>query len=246
MPAPQDRSTEEFVHRVRRQIKAAGLTIHVGSETAIAIDAADQVGARLPIMVAGVIVLSFLLLLTVFRSVLVAVKAAVMNMLSIGAAYGVIVAIFQWGWLKSVVGIGRPGPIEFWVPMMLFTILFGLSMDYEVFLLSRMREEWDAAHDNERAVALGLEKTGRIITAAAIVMIAAFSGFLAGSFVWSQEFGTGLSVAILLDATIVRAMLVPATMKLLGDWNWYLPERVRRALRLKPRRGPIAQAEPGR
>src|SRR3989442_12188650 len=107
-------------------------------------------------------------------------------------------------------------------------------MDYEVFLLSRMREEWEAHHDNEKAVALGLERTGRIITAAAVVMIAAFSGFLAGSFVWSQEFGTGLAGAILLDATIVRAMLVPATMKLIGDWNWYLPERVRRALRVPP------------
>jgi RND superfamily putative drug exporter len=120
-------------------------------------------------------------------------------------------------------------------------------MDYEVFLLSRMREEWDATHDNERAVALGLERTGRIITAAAVIMIAAFAGFTAGSFVWSQEFGVGLSAAILLDATIVRAMLVPATMKLLGDWNWYLPERVRRALRLKARvAGPVTQVEPGR
>src|SRR5204863_972752 len=140
--APQDRSTEQLVHRIRQQIKSAGQTMHVGSVTAIAIDSADHVGARLPIMVAGVILLSFLLLLAVFRSVLVAVKAGVMNLLSIGAAYGVIVAVFQWGWLRNVVGIGRPGPIEFWVPMMLFTVLFGLSMDYEVFLLSRVREEY--------------------------------------------------------------------------------------------------------
>ena len=133
-------------------------------------------------------------------------------------------------------GFRQPPQIEAWIPIFLFAMLFGLSMDYEVFLLSRMREEWDAPHDNERAVALGLERTGRIITAAAVIMIAAFSGFTAGSFVGLQEFGVGLSAAILLDATIVRAMLVPATMKLLGDWNWYLPERVRRALRLKARR----------
>ena len=118
-------------------------------------------------------------------------------------------------------------------------MIFGLSMDYEVFLLSRMREEWDRRHDNERAVAYGLEHTGRIITAAAIIMVAAFSGFMTGSFVGLQQFGLGLAAAILLDATVVRAMLVPATMKLLGDWNWYLPERVRRAMRLAP---PVAPA----
>ncbi len=123
-------------------------------------------------------------------------------------------------------------------------MLFGLSMDYEVFLLSRIREEWEHRHDNEHAIAFGLEHTGRIITAAAIIMVAAFSGFVAGSFVGLQEFGLGLSVAILLDATIVRSILVPATMKLLGDWNWYLPERVRRAMRLRPTpREPAAAAE---
>src|SRR5206468_2594468 len=125
--------------------------------------------------------------------------------------------------------------IEGWTPIFLFAMLFGLSMDYEVFLLSRMREEWDRTHDNEAAVARGLERTGRIITACAIIMIAAFSGFMFGSFVGLQMFGLGLAGAILLDATIVRMILVPATMKLLGDWNWYLPDRVRRALRLRPR-----------
>jgi RND superfamily putative drug exporter len=125
-------------------------------------------------------------------------------------------------------------------------MLFGLSMDYEVFLLSRMREEWDKRHHNEQAVALGLERTGRIITAAAIIMVAAFSGFIFGSFVGLQEFGIGLAAAILLDATIVRALLVPATMKILGDWNWYLPERVRRALRLPAARPPaVAPGETG-
>jgi RND superfamily putative drug exporter len=121
-----------------------------------------------------------------------------------------------------------------WIPLMVFAFLFGLSMDYEVFLLSRMREEWDKSHDNEHAVAYGLEHTGRIITAAAIIMVAAFAGFTAGSFVGLQEFGIGLSAAIILDATVVRALLVPSLMKLLGDWNWFLPDRVRRTLRLRP------------
>src|SRR5205807_521024 len=213
----------KFVHRVRSEIKAQHLAIHVGSETAIAIDAADQVGARLPIMVAGVIVLSFLLLLTVLRSVLVALKAAVMNLLSIGAAYGVIVAIFQWGWLGHVVGIGRPGPIENWVPMMLFTVLFGLSMDYEVFLLSRVREEYLVTGDNATAVADGLATTARVITAAAAIMIAVFLSFVLGDVRVLKLVGLGLAAAVFIDATIVRMVLVPATMELLGNANWWLP-----------------------
>ena len=152
--------------------------------------------------------------------------------MSVAATYGVLVLVFQEGWGQDVVGLESSPQIDGWIPIFLFAILFGLSMDYEVFLLSRIREEWDLRHDNEHAVAYGLEHTGRIITAAAIVMIAAFAGFLAGSFVSLQEFGLGLSAAILLDATVVRMILVPATMKLLGRWNWYLPERVRRAMRL--------------
>jgi RND superfamily putative drug exporter len=158
-----------------------------------------------------------------------------MNLLSVGATYGVLVLVFQHG-LHSALGLQGTPQIEAWIPIFLFAMLFGLSMDYEVFLLSRMREEWDETHDNELAVSSGLEHTGRIITAAALVMIAAFAGFTAGSFVGLQEFGVGLSVAILLDATIVRALLVPSLMKLLGEWNWYLPEGLRRALRLSPRR----------
>jgi len=189
-------------------------------------------------------VLTYLILLRAFRSVVLPIKAVLMNVLSVSATYGVLVLVFQHHW-GSVLGFHQTPQIEAWIPIFLFAILFGLSMDYEVFLLSRMREEWDLHHDNERAVALGLERTGRIITAAAIIMIAAFSGFLAGSFVWSQEFGTGLAVAILLDATVVRAMMVPAAMKLLGDWNWYLPERVRRVLRVPARRPQVAQPESG-
>ena len=221
--APQERSTARLVHRLRSEIRERGLAIHVGSVTAIAIDAADHVGARLPSMVAAVIVLSFLLLLAVFRSVLVAVKAGIMNLLSIGASYGVIVAIFQWGWLRNAVGIGRPGPIEFWVPMMLFTVLFGLSMDYEVFLLSRMREEYLVSGDNATAVADGLASTARVITAAAAIMIAVFMSFVLGDLRVLKLMGLGLATAIFIDATIVRMVLVPATMELLGKANWWLP-----------------------
>jgi RND superfamily putative drug exporter len=221
--APQDRSTETLVHRLRNEIRQDGLSTHVGSVTAVAIDAADHVGERLPWMVAGVILLSFLLLLAVFRSVLVPIKAAVMNLLSIGAAYGVIVAIFQWGWLRNVVGIGRPGPIEFWVPMLLFTVLFGLSMDYEVFLLSRIREEYLVSGDNATAVADGLASTARVITAAAAIMIAVFMSFVLGDVRVLKLLGLGLAVAIFVDATIVRMVLVPSTMELLGRSNWWIP-----------------------
>jgi len=160
-------------------------------------------------------------------------KAVLLNLASVGATYGVLVLVFQ----DNVDGsLFKALPqVEGWIPIFLFAMLFGLSMDYEVFLLSRMREEWDLIHDNEAAVARGLERTGRIITAAAIIMIAAFSGFMFGSFVGLQEFGVGLAAAILLDATVVRMVLVPAAMKLIGDWNWYLPDGLRRVLRLPPR-----------
>src|SRR5262249_36963062 len=158
------------------------------------------------------------LLLAVFRSVLVAVKAGIMNLLSIGAAYGVIVAIFQWGWLKHVVNIGRPGPIEFWVPMMMFPILFGLSMDYEVFLLSRVREEYLISRDNATAVADGLAST-----APAAILTPCFLSFVLGDLRPLKLLGLGLATAIFVDATLVRTVLVPATMELLGNANWWLP-----------------------
>ncbi|MEA2322819.1 MAG: putative drug exporter of the superfamily, partial [Solirubrobacteraceae bacterium] len=185
-----------------------------------------------PWLLLAVLVASYLLLARAFRSVVLPLKAVIMNLLSVSAAYGVLVLFFQHGWGEGL-GLQQSPQVDGWIPIFLFAMLFGLSMDYEVFLLSRVREEWDRRHDNEAAVAYGLEHTGRIITAAAIIMIATFAGFTAGSFVGLQEFGLGLSAAILLDATVVRAILVPATMKLLGRWNWYLPERVRRALRLR-------------
>ncbi|MDP9293677.1 MAG: MMPL family transporter, partial [Actinomycetota bacterium] len=200
---------------------------------AFGVDFIDKAYGAFPWLVLAVLVVSYLLLLRAFRSVVLPLKAVVMNLLSVSATFGVLVLAFQHGW-GEVLGLQQSPQVEAWIPIFLFAMLFGLSMDYEVFLLSRVREEWDRRHDNEHAVAFGLEHTGRIITAAAIIMIAAFAGFTAGSFVGLQEFGLGLSAAIFLDATVVRMLLVPATMKLLGKWNWYLPERVRRALRLRP------------
>jgi RND superfamily putative drug exporter len=146
-----------------------------------------------------------------------------MNLLSVGAAYGVIVAVFQWGWLGSVVGIGKTGPIDPWVPLMMFTILFGLSMDYEVFLLSRVREEWLRTGDNATAVADGLASTARVITAAAAIMVCVFGSFVLGDIRVLKLFGLGLATAVFVDATLVRMVLVPSTMEVLGDANWWLP-----------------------
>jgi RND superfamily putative drug exporter len=160
-----------------------------------------------------------------------------MNLLSIGAAYGVIVAVFQWGWLKDLIGVAESGPIEAWVPMMLFAIVFGLSMDYEVFLLSRMREEYDRTGNNATAVADGLAATARVITAAALIMILVFSAFVLGDDRAIKLFGFGLAIAVFLDATIVRLILVPATMELLGDRNWWIPkwlDRILPTVRVEP------------
>ncbi len=228
----------DLVHRIReRYVPAArfpgGAEVLVSGAPAFGVDFIDKAYGAFPWLVVAVLIVSYLLLARAFRSVVLPAKAVVMNLLSVSAAYGVLVLAFQHGWGEPF-GLQQSPQIEAWIPIFLFAMLFGLSMDYEVFLLSRIREEWDRRHDNEAAVAYGLEHTGRIITAAAIIMIAAFSGFLAGSFVGLQEFGLGLAAAILVDATIVRAILVPATMKLLGKWNWYLPERVRRVLRLRP------------
>jgi RND superfamily putative drug exporter len=226
-----------LVDRLRdRYVPAAGFgsaQVLVTGAPAFGVDFIDKAYAAFPWLIVGVLVISYLLLMRAFRSIFLPLKAVILNLLSVSATYGVLVLVFQDGW-GSGIGFLTSPQVEAWIPIFLFAMLFGLSMDYEVFLLSRMREEWDKRHDNEQAVARGLEHTGRIITAAAIIMVAAFSGFTAGSFVGLQQFGLGLSVAIFLDATVVRMLLVPALMKLLGDWNWYLPERVRRALRLRP------------
>jgi RND superfamily putative drug exporter len=218
--------------------------VFVSGAPAFGVDFVDRAYGAFPWLVLAVLVVSYLLLLRAFRSVVLPAKAVIMNLLSVSATYGVLVLAFQHGWGEAF-GLQSSPQIDGWIPIFLFAMLFGLSMDYEVFLLSRIREEWEKRGDNEHAIAYGLEHTGRIITAAAIIMIAAFAGFLFGSFVGLQQFGLGLSAAILLDATIVRAILVPATMKLLGNWNWYLPRRIQRALRLRPTPGDLALERSG-
>ena len=181
----------------------------------------------------AVLVVSYLLLLRAFRSVVLPAKAVIMNLLSVSATYGVLVLVFQHG-AGEAIGLQESPQVEAWIPIFLFAMLFGLSMDYEVFLVSRMREVWDETHDNARAVAEGLQRTGRIVSAAAIIMVAAFSGFVAGRVLGLQEFGVGLAVAIFIDATIVRMLLVPSLMALFDRWNWWLPAGVARFFRVKP------------
>jgi uncharacterized membrane protein YdfJ with MMPL/SSD domain len=238
--AHSDTGTEaasDLVERIRDDyVPQSGLDpdrVFVTGAAAFNVDFIDTAYSAFPWLVAGVLLLSYLLLMRAFRSLFLPLKAVFMNLLSVSATYGVLVLAFQKGWGEPF-GLQQSPQIEAWIPIFLFAMLFGLSMDYEVFLLSRMREEWDQRRNNEDAVAHGLEHTGRIITAAAVIMVAAFSGFTTGSFVGLQMFGLGLSAAIILDATIVRAILVPATMKLVGELNWYLPDGVRRALRLAP------------
>jgi RND superfamily putative drug exporter len=228
--SPQAAETTQLVHTLRDRVippvtAGTGTEVFIGGLTAGTIDFADQSGSRLPVLIGVVLLLSFLLLVAVFRSVVVPAKAVVMNLLSIGASYGVVVAVFQWGWLKSAVGSTTTGPIEAWVPMMLFTILFGLSMDYEIFLLSRIREDYVKNRNNGLAVANGLAATARVITAAAAIMVTVFLSFVIGFDERAIKlFGFGLAVAIFVDATLIRMVLVPATMELLGDANWWFPK----------------------
>jgi RND superfamily putative drug exporter len=231
---PQDRATTELVDRLRGEVLppaegAAGVDVAVTGVVAVNLDFSDYLASRLPYFFAAVLAVSFLLLMVVFRSLLVPLKAVVMNLLSIGAAYGVVVALFQWGWLSDITGV-EPAPIEPWIPMMLFAIVFGLSMDYEVFLLSRVREEWHRSGDSRTSVADGLAATAKVITAAAAIMVVVFGTFLLEDDRVVKLMGTGLATAILFDATIVRLLLVPATMELLGDRNWWLPRWLDRLL----------------
>ncbi len=227
--APQAAQTSQLVTTLRttvipRATAGTPLRVLVGGETAASVDASNYLAHRLPLVISAVIVLAFLLLMAVFRSVVIPLKAAIMNLLSVGAAYGVIVAVFQWGWGGSVIGIGHTGPIDPWIPLMMFTILFGLSMDYEVFLLSRMREEWRRTADNSVAVADGLAKTARVITSAAAIMICVFGSFVIGDPLRILKvFGLGLAASILIDASLVRLVLVPSVMEILGRSNWYMP-----------------------
>jgi RND superfamily putative drug exporter len=235
-----------FVDRLRDEYVPAasfppGVEVYAGGGPPGGRDFLDLTYSWFPFLVLAVLLASYVLLARAFRSLLLPLKAIILNLLSIGAAYGLLVVVFKWG-AGEWVGLIAYEQIEGWIPVMLFAMLFGLSMDYEVFLVSRMREEWDASHDNERAVALGLAKTGRLVTAAGLIMFAAFMGFVAGSIVGLQQFGFGLAAAILIDVTIVRALLVPSMMKLFGRWNWWLPDGVARILRVPP--SPLASPRP--
>ncbi len=245
--SPQAAQTASLVRHLRSAVippvvKSSGVTVLVGGVTAAGIDASHYLSNRLPLVIGLVISLSFLLLMTVFRSIAIPIKAAIMNLVSMGAAYGVIVAVFQWGWLGSVFGVSRIGPIDPWIPLMLFTIVFGLSMDYEVFLLSRIREEWLRRKVNTIAVADGLASSARVITAAAAIMVCVFGSFVINDPLRVLDvFGLGLAMAILVDATLVRMVLVPSVMQLLGRANWWIPGWLDRVL---PRLGVEAPVPP--
>jgi len=227
--SPQDAATVDLIKKIREDVipaavQGSGAQVHVGGVTATFDDLAAKLQARLPVFIGTVLLLSFLLLMIVFRSVVLPVKAVLLNMLSIGAAYGVLVAVFQWGWGGHLLGVGNKGPIESFLPMMLFAILFGLSMDYEVFLLSRIKEEYDRSGKNGLAVADGLAHTARVITAAAAIMVTVFASFIVTDLRILKEFGLGLAIAVLLDATIVRLVIVPSIMEIMGDANWWWPK----------------------
>jgi RND superfamily putative drug exporter len=233
--APQSKATAQLVDTLRDQVVPAAeegttLDMKVGGRTAAFVDYSAYATDRLPIFIGAVLLLSFVLLMVVFRSLLVPLKAVIVNILSIGAAYGAMVAAFQWGWGKDLLGFAKAGPIEAWGPMMLFAIVFGLSMDYEVFLLSRIREEYRRTGKNDLAVADGLAATARVITAAALIMVFVFGAFILGSDPAIKLFGFGLAFAVALDATVVRLIVVPATMELLGEKNWWLPGWLERIL----------------
>ena len=224
---PTDERTGDLVRSVRDQLPAGA---ELTGGTAFFADIAQMLGGRLWLVIAFVVAVSVLLLAMVFRSVVIPIKAAVMNLLSIGAAYGVLTAVFQWGWATDLLGLDHPLAVSSWVPILMFAILFGLSMDYEVFLLSRIREDWARTGDSHGSVVRGLSATGRVISSAAAIMVAVFLGFASEVDVVVKQLGVGMAAAILLDATVVRMVLVPATMSLLGDWNWWVPRWLDRIL----------------
>jgi putative drug exporter of the RND superfamily len=247
--SPQDAKTEDLVHRLREdvvpdELGGSGITAQIGGVTPALEDQSEYMKDRLPLFTAGVVGLSFLLLLVAFHSPLISLKAAVMNLLSVSAAYGVMTLVAKGGTVGGLIGIDHEVPIAPFMPVMMFAILFGLSMDYEVFLISRIREEYLKDGDTRRAVADGLAKTARVITAAAAIMVVVFLAFLAAPDVFLKLFGIGLASAIFLDATIVRMVLVPAVMQLLGSRNWWIPNWLERVLpRLDVERVGLSPAE---
>ncbi|MGZ4755256.1 MAG: MMPL family transporter, partial [Acidimicrobiia bacterium] len=232
--SPQDKGTDALVHHLRSEVLPVAVE---GTDAkalltgqAMVTDLTERITNRLPLFIAAIVAMSFVLLMIVFRSVLVPLKAALMNLLSIAAAYGVIVAVFQWGWGNRLIGLDHTMPINPVAPLMMFAILFGLSMDYEVFLLSRVREEWLRTGDARTSVPTGLAATARVITSAALIMICVFLSFVLVDEPTVKMRGLGLATAVFVDATIIRMVLVPATMELLGDANWWLPRWLDRLL----------------
>ena len=225
--SPQAYATTQLVERLREQCDPAaeahtGMAVYVGGVTAGAVDFATTLGHKLPLFIGVVVLLSALLLMIVFRSLVIPLQAAVMNLLRIGASLGVIVAIFQWGWFGGLFGV-QQGPIESFIPVMLFAIVFGLSMDYEVFLISRMHERWVHTGDDQRAVQEGLALTGRVVTAAAAIMVCVFLSFMLGEDRIIKEFGLSLASAVFLDALVIRCLLLPAVLTLVGARTWQIP-----------------------
>jgi RND superfamily putative drug exporter len=226
--SPESVATATLIANLRKNViphaeQYTNLHVYVGGITAIFADFAGVIGGKLPLFLAVIIGFGFIILMMAFRSLVIPLTAAVMNLLAAGAAFGVIVAVFQWGWLSNVLHTGGPGPVEAFLPVIMLAILFGLSMDYQVFLVSRMHEEWVHSKDNDHAVRIGQTETGRVITAAATIMIFVFGSFVLGGQRVTEEFGIGLAAAVLLDAFIIRNYLVPAIMHSLGNKNWYLP-----------------------
>jgi RND superfamily putative drug exporter len=243
--SPQSEATTDLLDRIRNDVippieAKTGAQLHVGGINAIFEDFGNAIAEKLPLFIGVVVLLSALLLMAVFRSVLVPLKAVVMNLLSIGAAFGLIVAVFQWGWGASLIGVDNTGPIISFFPIFLFAIVFGLSMDYEVFLMSRIHEEWENSHDATASVTRGLALTGRVITAAAAIMVTVFASFMLGDERVIKLFGLGLASAVFIDAVIIRSVLVPAIMQIFGTRAWWLPawlDRILPKLHVEPAEG---------
>jgi RND superfamily putative drug exporter len=233
--APQDAATTNLIYHLRdttipQAVDDSGVKVLVGGTTAIFVDFANVLTSKLPLFIGLVVLMSFILLAIVFRSFVIPLTAAVMNILSIGAAFGILVAVFQWGYGGSIIGINQTGPVEAFLPVMLFAILFGLSMDYQVFLVTRIHEEYIKSGDNKVAVRNGLAATGKTITAAALIMILVFGSFVFGGERVIKEFGIGLAAGILVDAVLIRMCVVPSVMMLLGKSNWWFPKGLDRLL----------------
>jgi putative drug exporter of the RND superfamily len=249
--APPEAATEDLVRTVRNDVipvatKGTGMVVYVGGATAANIDVSASIADRLALIIGGVVVLSMLLLLMAFRSIVIAVTAAVMNLLSVAAAYGVVSYFLEGGWAGKLIGIDTATPMASYVPVIMFALLFGLSMDYEVFLMSRVREAWVRTRDNSQAITAGLASTGRVITSAAAVMIVVFAALVLSDQVLVKVFGVGMVAAILVDATIIRMLLVPAVMHLLGRGNWWLPRCTSKDHQSRPRAPSIRTAARGR